>query len=178
MERRRGAVLILVATLVAAFPALAHRMNLFALAEGPEIRGTVTFAGGGRGANLPVRIEGPDGSPLAEARTDAQGNFAFTATRRQDHRLSVDTEDGHGARFLVRAEELPASLPEGPSAPSIPPPAVQDLEAVVARQIAPLRMQIEAYEQRIRWHDVLGGIGYILGLAGIAFFLLGRRPRP
>lgn len=184
MVRKAGQALALALGLMAAWPVQAHRMNLFALAEGPEIRGTLTFSGGGRGAGLPVRIEGPDGGLLAEVRTAGDGTFRFTATRRQDHRLSADSGDGHAAHFLVKAEELPASLPAGQGAPPVPAaepaPAApsSDLEAAIARQIAPLRLQIEAYEQRIRWHDALGGIGYILGLAGITFFFLGRKPRP
>ena len=42
------------------------------------------------------------------------------------------------------------------------------VEAVVSRHVTPLREQLNAYEDRLRWRDVLGGIGYILGLTGLA----------
>ena len=51
------------------------------------------------------------------------------------------------------------------------------VKTVVSRQIRPLREQLEAYESTIRLHDTLGGIGYIIGIAGIAFYFMGRRSR-
>ncbi|MEO5338811.1 MAG: hypothetical protein H7841_18305 [Magnetospirillum sp. WYHS-4] len=169
-----AALLLLV---LATAPAWAHRINLFATAEGDRIKGVVTFGGGGKGAGLTVRAKGPDGALLGEAATGPDGGFSLPVGSRMDHLLTVDLDDGHAATFVVKAEEFPVTLPAGDAARI--PPGAGDLELAVARQIAPLRAQIAAYEERIRWHDVLGGIGYILGLAGIAFFLLGRRaPRP
>lgn len=51
------------------------------------------------------------------------------------------------------------------------------LDTTIARHINPLREQLDRYEEKIRLHDVLGGIGYILGLAGLAFYCLGRKKR-
>jgi nickel transport protein len=51
----------------------------------------------------------------------------------------------------------------------------QVVETAVSRQIRPLREQLEAYESKTRLHDTLGGIGYIVGIAGIAFYFMGRR---
>ena len=51
------------------------------------------------------------------------------------------------------------------------------IEAAVARHVGPLRQQIAAYEDKIRWHDVLGGIGYIVGMTGLACYFLARRDR-
>ena len=45
----------------------------------------------------------------------------------------------------------------------------------LTRQITELRKQINRYEERKRFHDVLGGIGYIVGLSGLAFYFLGVR---
>jgi nickel transport protein len=44
------------------------------------------------------------------------------------------------------------------------------VDAVVTRRIRPLGEKLEAYEGRRRLADVLGGIGYILGLAGLVFY--------
>ncbi|WP_343867009.1 hypothetical protein [Caenispirillum bisanense] len=45
----------------------------------------------------------------------------------------------------------------------------------VAREVNPLREQLEAYEEKVRLHDILGGLGWIAGLTGIAFYILARR---
>jgi nickel transport protein len=47
----------------------------------------------------------------------------------------------------------------------------------VSKQIRPLREQLEGYEEKIRLHDILGGIGYIIGLMGLGYFLGARKKR-
>lgn len=48
----------------------------------------------------------------------------------------------------------------------------------VASQLAPLRADFDAYRAEIRLRDILGGIGWILGLAGVALWAGRRRHRP
>ena len=51
------------------------------------------------------------------------------------------------------------------------------IEAAVAKRIRPLVREIGELKEEVRFHDILGGIGYILGLAGVAFYFLGVRRR-
>jgi nickel transport protein len=48
------------------------------------------------------------------------------------------------------------------------------IEQSVARQVRPLREQLDSYQETVRWHDVLGGIGYIIGLGGLAYGFASR----
>jgi nickel transport protein len=48
------------------------------------------------------------------------------------------------------------------------------VEQAVARQVRPLREQLIAHQDRIRLQDLLGGIGYILGLAGLVLWWRSR----
>jgi nickel transport protein len=43
--------------------------------------------------------------------------------------------------------------------------------------LRPLREQHEAHDARVRLQDVLGGIGYIVGLAGLGLWWYGGRRR-
>ncbi len=199
MTRHIGGVLLALA--LSAGPALAHKVRVFAAAEGDAITGYAYLSGGARAKGARVSIQGPDGAVWGETVTDDNGEFRFIANSRIDHRIVIDAGEGHGAEFTVKAEELPETLTPI-SAPAItaaappasvgaarngaePAPAAVSPDALqamiteaVARQIRPLREQLDAYEDRVRWHDVLGGIGYIFGVAGTAFYLLGRRRRP
>jgi len=47
--------------------------------------------------------------------------------------------------------------------------------AAIAAQLDDIRERLERMETAVRWRDLLGGIGYILGTAGIAFYLMARR---
>jgi nickel transport protein len=52
------------------------------------------------------------------------------------------------------------------------------VERAVARQIRPLREALEAERSRARLHDILGGLGYIAGLAGLALWWRSRKGGP
>lgn len=187
-----AALLVVVAVVAASPPAFGHKIKLFAVVEGDHIEGSVFFSGNVAARDVPIIVAGPDGTIVARATTDGNGRFRLALAGPFDHRLIADTGDGHRAEFVVRAAELPAvAPPPGPLAvpaaplpqqvPSVPPlntDEVQHLiELAVSRQVAPLREQLDAFEQRVLWRDVLGGIGYIVGLFGLAAWLLARHRR-
>jgi len=171
--------------------AYAHKIKVFARAEGRTVIGSVYFPGGGKAANVAVEVLGPDGTKLGAAATDANGKFTFQAALRCDHTFVVKTIDGHRAEYTLKAGELPSTLPapEGEIAGNAEPRSIpapmerkeagleQLVERAVARQIGPLREQLDRQEARSRLRDILGGIGYIFGIAGVAFYLLGRRQK-
>ena len=43
------------------------------------------------------------------------------------------------------------------------------------KQIQELRQQVFDSDEHFRFRDFLGGIGFILGLAGVAFYMMARR---
>lgn len=51
------------------------------------------------------------------------------------------------------------------------------IEQSVAKRVRPLQREIADLKETIRLHDILGGIGFIMGLAGITFYFLGIRKR-
>jgi len=169
----------------------AHKMKLFAAVEGDTITGYAYFPGGGKAKHVKVTVRGPNGEAFGEVTTDDEGAFSFQARSRTDHVLTSESEDGHGATYTVAASELPESLPgmtvtaggevSTPAAAAPPPdnpaqtppatPPVEVVERAVAAQIRPLREQLQHYEDLIRFRDVLGGIGYIVGVMGLISFL-------
>lgn len=162
--------LMLAAALTAtATPALAHKLKVFVGAEGTEIVGAAYFAGGAPAMDVAGRLLGADGAVLAEFRTDANGNFRLSLTQRQDVRVSVDSGDGHVAEAAIGGAEQPAASP----AVTVP----DAVEAAVARQILPLRKQIDAMEDRARFSDIMGGIGTIFGLFGVFAWVASRKGR-
>lgn len=78
------------------------------------------------------------------------------------------------------AETKPAAGPA--SAPAETAPAAADearLQKLIAEavgdQVRPLERKLAEYQQKTRLSDVLGGIGYILGITGVLFYFLGAR---
>jgi nickel transport protein len=185
-----SAVLLLMAA-----PAQAHKLKVFAAAVGPRIEGRAYFVGGGAAVGVRIRVEDPGGREIAAITADGEGRFQFTATARVDHVIVADAGDGHRSRLTLPAGDLPASLPAPaeeiaaaaaePEPETAPPPRLavapaqlQDLVGeAVARQILPLRRQLDAHQDQVRLRDIVGGIGYIVGLAGLALWLAARRVR-
>jgi len=168
---------------------------VFATAEGDRIQGYAYFAGGARAGGASISVQTGDGRVLATPKPDAKGSFSYVATGRRNYVIVASTGDGHVAKWTLAADELPATLPTPSPAPSETPvrdpsagtaPATDEMEApatisaieqAVAHQMRPLREELRAYQDQIRWRDTLGGIGYIFGLAGLALWWHSRRDR-
>ncbi|MBT3360283.1 MAG: carboxypeptidase regulatory-like domain-containing protein [Rhodospirillales bacterium] len=192
----RFLAIVLAITLGWAPSASAHKLSLFAMAEGTEIVGKVAFAGGAPATGAKVRIEGPDGTVLHTVAVDAEGTFRFQVTQRMDHVVVADTGDGHAERAEVHWENFPDSLPMAKGRIAIEGDGdhahehahtddqtaqhqgtTDQIEKAIARQIGPLRMELAAYQDEIRFRDVIGGVGYIVGIAGLLAWFHTRRKR-
>lgn len=196
MSRKRLGVsrLLLFGLVLVATPALAHRLQVFAGGEGDRIAGSVYFAGGNPASGARVRILDAAGQVLAELTPDGQGNFSYQVQSAQDHLVVADTGDGHRAQWRVQAAELSSTLPSGfqaaepartspEAAPGHQVAVSPDLEVLVeravARQVRPLREELAQSQGHAAFRDLLGGIGYILGIAGLlAWWHVRRPPKP
>lgn len=185
-------------------PAAAHRLKVFATVEGGAVTGYAFFIGGGRPQGAQVIFRTPGGADLAEAVTDADGGFSYRPPVPQAVEVVVNAGDGHVAEVLLAADRFgpaaaapavpdavppeagaatpnPAASAPAPSTACLPDAAtlagIVDAAAdrAVARQIRPLLVAYEAAEGRVRFNDVMGGIGMIVGLAGTALWVSARR---
>ena len=183
------------ALLASAAPALAHRLIVFAAREGEAVTGYAFFVGGGRASEAQAFLRDAEGRTLAQARTDAQGAFRFAPPSGLDVTIVVNAGDGHVAEAPVAGErfapETPARAAAQQSAQENAQEGAQEsaralapadlavierrVEEAVARQMRPL---LEAQAQaaaRIRFNDVMGGVGMIIGLFGAALWAMARR---
>jgi nickel transport protein len=126
------------------------------------------------------------------------------AAKRADLLIVVEAGMGHKGEWLLKADKyLPAgAAPTASGAPTPPPTpaaapaatagtatpagpaaqavAVQDLEAavarVMARELAPVKeMLAELTVHRTSLTDILGGLGYILGIFGLWAYFLSKK---
>lgn len=165
--------------------AFAHKTSVFAHAHGKQIHGEVTADGDTPMAGAKITAYGPSGETLAETVADAEGQFTLTVTQRCDWKI-VATGGGHHASYTVPVDELPADLPtasdashghphdDGHPHAGEPGEPIED-NAELRRQVTALRNDIRGLQEKLRWQDIIGGIGYILGLMGVAFYFLGTR---
>lgn len=200
-----GILLAILFMLVGATPALAHRLLVFAYAEDKNILVESKLVPDTPVKEGKVVVSDKQtGQVLVTGQTDAHGKFSFpipaeAAARRADLLIVVEAGMGHKGEWLLKAEKyLPGGAAASPAAPApaltSPPAAVtpaglaptaptldpQALEAVVsrvvAREIAPLKeMVAELSVHRTSLTDIIGGLGYILGIFGIWAYFLSKR---
>ncbi len=173
-------------------PALAHNVVGGVYAIGTEIEGEAGFSNGDSAKpGLLVEVFDVNGTRLGKTETDADGMFRFDATARVEHHFRIEMGSGHVLQVSLPVEELPEDLPGG-DAPAVVAVAnvpiatgvaidAKQLQAVVekavARQVTPLRKELAAFKEKAGLRDILGGIGYIFGLCGLAMMLRERKQR-
>jgi len=188
-------------------PAAAHRVNVFAYLEGDTVQVESSFAGGGpvRQGKVVV-LDAQGGQELLTGETNAQGKFSFplppaAVARKADLRIVIEASMGHQGEWLLKAAtDTTGKSPTAPAAaapasaapPAAPKPAAapagagdlnrQVVEEVVNQaldaKLAPLKqMLIEAQSSQPTLRDIIGGLGYIIGLCGLAAYLYSRKPK-
>ncbi len=177
---------------------LAHKVRIFAYSEGETILGETAFSGGRAPIDSEIIVENAEnGETVHTCRTDKKGHFSFpippeAKNNHLDLRIIVNVGDGHRAEWLLTAAEY---LEEGEeiSTTTIPPknvnvsnneieavnPIIADeariqemIEKTMDKKLGPIkRMLADNQNDNPDFRDILGAIGYIIGIAGIiAYF--------
>jgi len=177
----------------------AHRVNVFAWVEGDTVSVSCKYPDGKKVNEGVIRVLDSGGTELLSGKTNDQGEFSFNIPKQADLTIVLEAGMGHRAEWTVLKEELSASgqpaaaaaaaLPAVRAEPSAAPAKAaagdasalqsqdiqQALEMALDKKLAPvLKMLAESREQGTKLSDVLGGLGYIVGFAGIAAYF--KRP--
>lgn len=141
--------------------AFAHGLRLSVTLGNDAITGQATYADGAPLANATVELQ-PQGERATDAaparsRTDADGRFAFPSPRKPgEYRVVVDDGLGHRRETSLT---LGAAWPQ---------PAAQAPTAAPA-------VTIEDRYAHAGWPQWLSGLGYLLGVFGLASWWASRR---
>lgn len=199
--------LLLLCALLGAVDAWAHRVNIFAYVEGPDVVVECGYSKSKRVREGSVEVfDATTGSLLLSGKTDDQGMFRFAVPEqaraaRADMRLVLKAGEGHQAEWLVRAEEFagtPHPVPrtqDGAVGAGAAPPAAERpasasplapssgltraeldeaLNTALDAKLAPLQRAMRE-EREPGMRDIIGGIGWIFGLVGVAAYITSRR---
>jgi nickel transport protein len=199
MKRRLTLALTLLCCFAALPAAQAHKVTVFAWAEGDRVFTESKFSGGKEVQSGKVEVFDGSGNLLLEGRTDDHGAFDFKAPAITDLKIVLTAGMGHQNSWLLSAAELgegeptPVATPEPQSEPvvletprekvipvAVPGLTAREIEAIVSRQleqkIKPLmRMVAASQEKGPTLRDIFGGIGYIIGLVGLGAYVRYRK---
>lgn len=200
-----GVAAAVVALLLLAAPqAMAHRANIFAWEDGGNIRVECSFSGGKPAMHAPVTVtDAASGEELAKFKTDGEGMGAFpipdkARANRLDLRLELMAGEGHRGEWIITADEYLGAAPDASStdaapetqaaqaaAPASAPAATAAVDKAalkrivddaLAKRLAPINRHLASLADPAPGiRDIVGGIGWILGLFGIAALVRSRR---
>jgi nickel transport protein len=185
----------------------AHRLNVFAWVDGDTIYVESKFSGGKKVNLGKVVVMDPQGVQLLSGLTNDKGEFSFKVPGQSDLRIVIMAGQGHQGEWTVRKTELQAVLSEtkvntevikkissdpksdientaADARPAVPGNDIKldDLEALIEsildRKMQPvIRMLADIRQEGPGVRDIFAGIGYILGLVGIAVYVQNRKKK-
>lgn len=200
--------------------AFAHRVNIFAWAEGTTIYTESFFSSGNKAQNSAVTAtDKKTGKVIAKGITNSNGEWSFPlsddAIKSKDPIVvTLDAGQGHASSWTLQAEDFADATTEQPastkaitsstdtktqtSAQKTEQPSEQNtatpaatvtltkteldtlIRTAVRQELTPIKAQVAKLNAQIlqpetNMRDIFGGIGYILGLLGLAAFMQYRK---
>ena len=194
-----GIPLVLICYLILIPLAHAHKVTIFAWAEGETVHTESKFSGGKMVQDGKVEVFDSNGALLLDGRTNDNGEFSFKTPKITNLNIVLTAGMGHKNSWRLSADELgkggtvPAPVTQAqpehavsdpcksaPSPLSGPGMSAQQIEEIVSRQLEkklqPLtRMVAASQDKGPTISEIIGGIGYILGLVGLGAFIRYRK---
>ncbi len=186
-------------------PAFAHKVTIFAWVDGDTIHTQSKFSGGKRVKGALVVVFDSEGNALLEGKTDENGMFSFKIPQKVELKIVLKASMGHMAEWKIPAEEITGSGSENNTLATIEKasnktptgsesiktdedvlkPATiglgreeieEIIDASLDKKLAPIYdMLANTYDRGPGLTEIMGGIGYIIGLVGVALYFSNRR---
>lgn len=194
-KRGQGAILLLaLCSLLFATPAFAHKVNIFAYAEGDTVYTESYFPDGRKVEGGTVEVYDSKGNKLLEGATDQEGQFNFKPLRRDNLKIVLIASMGHKNSYGLSADELPdiedrrqkvrSQKSEVRDQKSEKEVAEVDfgqikkiIDASLDERLRPIIKELKRQKEEVSFREIIAGIGYIFGIFGIILYFMSRRRR-
>ena len=178
-------------------PASAHKLNLFVWVEGEKVTVESSLSGGHKLVNGEVRVVNTHTEKaIITGKTDNQGTYTFIVpetVRNQSSTLDIIVSggDGHQAQWRLSPSDYTTNYDTNTLAPpnATSPPSDSSinnclsseafeliLDQHLEKKLEPLRTSLSTLTNPApSLKDIGGGIGYLIGGAGILAWIRSRR---
>ena len=150
----------------------AHKVQMFAHVEGSKVFVEGYFADGKKAKNSEVTVfDNKSGERLLGGKTDDMGKFSFNIPKKTDLRISLNASLGHKTEQVLPGSELPDA-----GGSNMPLRGTKEHEEKgIEKGISPLLRGFSECKERVYYSEIIGGIGYIFGIMGIALYFKARK---
>jgi len=163
----------------------AHKIHVFAWVSGNTVTVESGLSGNHPLVNGVVTVKNAKTADLIIQGTgDEKGIFTFeipeTVKRNaNDMLITVSGGEGHQSDWLIPATEYLAETMTNklPAQQTLGNEELEDLlRKILAEELAPLKRTLaKSQDQKPGFRDIMGGIGYLLGLAGLVAWLKNKK---
>ena len=168
----------------------AHKVNVFAYIEGEKIYTESYFNDGKKCIDSKIEVFDNQGNKLLEGLTDKEGEFSFEVPSEDGNlKIVLTASMGHRAEYSISADEIRGSIGlikeenEEPVSIVFPETSSVDLKEIQSiiedtldKKLKPIMKEIKkSQEDKISPTEIIGGIGYIIGIFGIIAYFLSRK---
>ncbi len=176
--------------------AFAHKVNIFAYVDGDKVYTESYFNDGKKCVDSKIEVFDNQGNKLLEGLTDEDGMFSFEIPSEDviDGGLKVvlTASMGHRAEYIIPANEprgvtglIKEKIEERVSAvsPEVYLLDLKEIQSIIENTldeklkpiIGEMREIKKSQEDWISPTEIIGGIGYIIGIFGIIAYFLSRK---
>ena len=176
--------------------AFAHKVNIFAYVDGDKVYTESYFNDGKKCVDSKIEVFDNQGNKLLEGLTDEDGMFSFEIPSEDvvDGGLKVvlTASMGHRAEYIIPANEprgvtglIKEKIEERVSAvsPEVSLLDLKEIQSIIENTldeklkpiIGEMREVKKSQEDWISPTEIIGGIGYIIGIFGIIAYFLSRK---
>jgi len=199
MDIMKSILIGLVVLILLPSATLAHKVNLFAYADNGMVYTESYFSDGRKVMNSTVEVfDAKNNKLLLTGKTDKNGEFSFKIPQANVLRIVLTASMGHKNEYLLSKDEVKDALGMVSASEKSLPESVERekketspknmtqiydnqlkffIEQAVEKKTAPIMRKLIKIEKQIQkpsLQEILGGIGYILGLMGIGIYFKHR----
>ena len=171
-----------------------HRINIFCYVDGQNINCEAKFHPGGPVRNGKIIVASVQtGKVILQTKTDEKGKVSFkipaqALKKHWDLKVTCEAEMGHKNFWIINSNEMIPEQVTDLSKGSVYEEkggkemliSKEEIELIISqvlrKELAPVKRDIaELKESKISFQDIIGGLGYIFGIAGIIMYFMGKR---
>ena len=167
----------------------AHKVSIFAYVDGDMVHTESYFPDGTRVKDGLIEVYDSEGQKLLHGRTDENGEFHFKPPKKDTLEIVLLASMGHRNSYTILADELPDIVmargsreleSEDLEVGEITRVDLEEIREVIEssldNKLKPIIQQLVKQQQRhVSFAEVIGGIGYIVGIMGIILYFVGRK---